>query len=84
MRSIGKEVSKELSEDDIVYTYKNKLIDFMKKEKREIKQVELGKILGVTVRRGIGILYALSNCMPNLYETDNGKIGVYPYSYEEG
>jgi hypothetical protein len=26
----------------------------------------------------------LSHYMPNLYETDNGKIGVYPYSYKEG
>lgn len=75
---------KEITEEDAFNTYKKKLIEFMKKEKREIKQVELGKILGVTVRRGIGILYALSNCMPNLYETDNGKIGVYPYSYNEG
>lgn len=75
---------KEITEEDVFNTYKKKLIEFMKKEKREIKQVELGKILGVTVRRGIGILYALSNCMPNLYETDNGKIGVYPYSYNEG
>lgn len=84
MRSIGKEVCKELSEDDIVYTYKNKLIDFMKKEKREIKQVELAKILGIASARSVGILHVLSHYMPNLYETDNGKIGVYPYSYKEG
>jgi hypothetical protein len=71
------------NEEKLVYEYKKQLTDFIKKEKREIKQVELSKILGITKKKCGGILHLLSNYMPNLYETDNGKIGIYPYSYKE-
>lgn len=84
MRITGKATLQDLPEGSEFYAYREQLIEFMKKEKREIKQAELGKLFNVGVNKYLGILRVLSNYMPNLYETDNGKLGVYPYSYNEG
>lgn len=69
--------------DKVFEQNKKKVLDFLKAEKEEKRQVEIAGLLKMSHGEVRSFLYRLTNCIPQIYETDKGRIGLAPYTYNE-